>query len=259
MTIDHHTGVVLDGKVALITGAGSGIGRAMATLFAEAGAVIAAIDIDLDRAQATAELVTASGGRALGYEADVSQAVSVDRAVARARDELGPTSVLCCNAGILDDYKSLLDTDQELWDRVIGVNLTGVYLTSRAVLPDMLAARAGVIVNTASISSMIAGGGGAAYTASKHAVLGLTRQMSLDYATHGIRVNAICPGPVQTKMTEHVIETQDPAVMAAVSASPAGRFAQPEEIARVALFLASDSASFMHGSGVVVDGGWTIH
>lgn len=249
----------LEGHVAMITGAGSGIGRAMSTLFASRGAAVAVLDIDLGRADATVASIVAAGGRALAVRCDVADSSSVKNAVEVALDHLGSISILCCNAGILDDFKPVLETDEELWDAVLGVNLKGVYLTTRAVLPQMLAAGHGVIINTASISGMIAGGGGAAYTASKHGVIGLTRQLSFDYASQGIRANAICPGPVRTAMTAGVIASRDPLVMAAVESSPAGRFAQPEEIAKLALFLAGDDAGFMHGSAVVIDGGWTIH
>lgn len=249
----------LEGKVALITGAGSGIGRAMSLLFAARGAAVAAVDIVAERADVTATTITDAGGRSAAFTCDVSDRASVVIAVSAIVDEFGPISILCCNAGILDGYAALLDTSEELWDAIIGVNLTGVFLTTRAVLPHMLAAGGGVIVNTASISGLVGGGGGAAYTASKHGVIGLTRQISLDYGAQGIRANAICPGPVDTAMTKDLMASSDAAAMRAVRESPAGRFAQPEEIAKLALFLAGDDAAFMHGAAVVIDGGWTIH
>ena len=248
----------LAGRIALITGAGSGIGRAMAMLFAEHGAAIAAVDLDATSAQSTADAVGAAGGSAIAVRCDVANGASVERAVAVVVDALGGVSILCNNAGILDDYAPLLDTSDELWDRIIDVNLKGMFLCARAVLPHMIVDGGGVIINTASIAGLVAGGGGTAYTASKHGVIGLTRQISLDYGSQGIRVNAICPGAVETGMTKAILESGDAAVMASVRSVPAGRHAQPEEIANLALFLASDESSFMHGAAVVIDGGWTI-
>ena len=152
----------------------------------------------------------------------------------------------------------MLDTSEDLWDRIIDVNLKGAYLCAHAVLPHMLGAGGGVIVNTASIAGLVAGGGGTAYTASKHGLIGLTRQISFDYGQRGIRCNAICPGAVETGMTKAILESGESAVMESVRSVPAGRHAQPEEIANLALFLASDESSFMHGAAVVIDGGWTI-
>lgn len=248
----------LAGRIALITGAGSGIGRAMAMLFAEHGAAIAAVDLDATSAQSTADAVGAAGGSAIAVHCDVASGASVERAVAVVVDALGGVSILCNNAGILDDYAPLLDTSDELWDRIIDVNLKGMFLCARAVLPRMIVDGGGVIINTASIAGLVAGGGGTAYTASKHGVIGLTRQISLDYGSQGIRVNAICPGAVETGMTKAILESGDAAVMDSVMSVPAGRHAQPEEIANLALFLASDESSFMHGAAVVIDGGWTI-
>jgi 3-oxoacyl-[acyl-carrier protein] reductase len=248
----------LDGQTALITGAGSGIGRAMAILFASQGAAIAVADSVQARAEETTRAIKAAGGRAVAVACDVAVNESVEAAVAESIATLGRIDILCCNAGVLDGYATVLDTDEELWDRIVNINLKGVYLVTRAVLPQMLNNGTGVIINTASIAGLVAGGGGAAYTASKHGVIGLTRQIAHDYGSRGIRVNCICPGAVETAMTKQVFESGDADVMATVRSVPAGRHAQPEEIAKLALFLASDDSSFMHGSAVVIDGGWTI-
>lgn len=248
----------LNSRTAVITGAGSGIGQAMARLFAAHGAAVAAFDIDIDKARSTADEIIAGGGICTPVACDVSSAESVERAVAETLRSSPTIDILCSNAGILDDYAPLLETTEETWDRVMGINLRGVFLTARAIVPHMLDQGAGTLVNTASISGFVAGGGGAAYTASKHGVIGLTKQISHDYGARGIRANAICPGAVETAMTREIFDAGDASVMDAVRSVPAGRFAQPEEIARLALFLASDASSFMHGSAVVIDGGWTI-
>ena len=245
-------------RVAMITGGGSGMGRAMSLLFAVNGARVAVVDIDEVSARQTADLIVTSGGQAIALQCDVSNANSVEAAVAHATQSLGPINILCSNAGLLDNYATVLDTSEELWDRIIDVNLKGMYLTARAVLPQMIERGEGVIINTASIAGLVAGGGGAAYTTSKHGVIGLTRQISFDYGPLGIRANVICPGAVETGMTKAILESGDAAVMAAVRSVPAGRHAQPQEIANLALFLASPDSSFMHGSAVVIDGGCTI-
>ncbi len=242
----------------IVTGAGSGMGAAMAREFARLGDRVAALDIDEAAASRTAKEVGDDVCRPVAV--DVGELESVERAVGTALEYLGRVDVLCSNAGVLDDYKPVLETPPDLWHRIISTNLTGAYLMARATLPSMLENGGGVIINTASISSFIAGGGGAAYTAAKHGVLGLTRQMAFDYGRQNIRVNAICPGPVRTGMTEHLFtpEGRQEHVDAAIAATPAGRWADPSEIAALAAYLASDAASFIHGAAYTIDGGWTI-
>jgi 3-oxoacyl-[acyl-carrier protein] reductase len=190
---------------------------------------------------------------------DVTDREAIDAFAADAAAR-GPIDILCNNAGILDDYLPAHETSWELWSRILAVNLTGPFLMARAIVPTMLAQGKGAIVNTASIAAFVAGGGGAAYTTSKHGLLGLTRQLAFDYGRLGIRVNAICPGAIATGMT---VELRTPElgnehVNAAIEATPAGRWGEPEELAALALFLASDEASFMHGTPVLADGGWTL-
>lgn len=249
----------LEGRVAIVTGAGSGMGRAMIREFHDEGAIVVAVDIRLEAVVETiAQLGDTDRGLALG--ADVSNNEDVERVIGEVVSRFGRLDLLCNNAGILDDYTPAHETSLELWDRVIGVNLTGAFLWSRAAVPQMIEQGKGVIINTASISAFVAGGGGAAYTASKHGILGLTRQLAFDYGKRGIRVNAICPGAIQTGMTGHLLtpEGRNPHVDAAVAGTPAGRWGQPEEIAHMALFLASDDADFIHGAAFTVDGGWLL-
>lgn len=245
------------GKVVLVTGAGSGIGRALVAAFASEGARVLAIDKD-EHAETFAGQPAVD--EVVGVTADVSRESDVDRVVRRAVEQWGGVDVLCNNAGILDDYLRAEDTTTETWNRVISVNLTGPFLLSRAVIPHMVARGAGAIVNTASIAAFVAGGGGTAYTASKHGVLGLTRQLAFDYGHAGIRVNAVCPGAIASGMTAHLLtpDGKNEHVDAAIAATPAGRWGRPEEVARVVTFLASDDAAFVHGAAYTIDGGWLL-
>ncbi|WP_372733537.1 SDR family NAD(P)-dependent oxidoreductase [Nocardioides sp.] len=248
----------LTARMAVITGAASGIGLASARRFAAEGATVVLWDRDAESLALAVKTVEADGGSAFGVEADVSDLASVQAAAGRTLDLVGNVTVLMNNAGVLDDYAPILETDEDLWGRIIGINLTGVYRVTKALLPSMLEAGGGTIVNTCSIAGLVAGGGGTAYTASKHGVLGLTRQLAFDYGQQGIRVNCICPGAVETGMTKALFEAGDADVMDSVNSVPAGRFAQPDELANLALFLASEDSSFSHGAHFVADGGWTI-
>jgi 3-oxoacyl-[acyl-carrier protein] reductase len=249
----------LDDRVAFITGAASGIGRAMAEEFAARGATVAACDIAADGVEeARAAALDAGAPRALALTADVARPADVARAVTAAQEELGRIDILCSNAGILDGYASALDTDEELWDRVMDVNVKATWLLSRAALPDMLERGSGAIIVTASVAGMVAGGGGVAYTASKHGVIGLMRQIAYENASQGIRVNAICPGVTQTGMTQPLFDDPQSKVHEFIPEIPSATWAQPQEIAKLAALLASDDVPFMHGACVVADGGWTI-
>jgi 3-oxoacyl-[acyl-carrier protein] reductase len=247
----------LDGKVALITGAGSGMGRAMCFEFAREGARIVAVDLNLDSVQRVASEL-GGGDKCLALSGDVSNGKSVADFCGTAVAAAGRVDILVNNAGILDNYAPVTETSEELWDRIINVNLKGMYLTCHALLPAMVERRSGVIINLGSIAGFVAGGGGAAYTSSKHGVIGLTRQLAFDYGKHGIRANAICPGAVETGMTKEILTSDNMAVMESVRSVPAGRHAQPEEIAKLGLYLASDDSSFVHGAAMLIDGGWTV-
>lgn len=244
----------LQGKVALVTGAGSGIGRASAERFAAEGARVAVVD--LKGAEDVAEAIEAAGGEAIALRTDVADEEAVAAMAAAAIERFGRVDVLMNNAGILDDYLPAADMPTAVWDRVLGVNLNAQFFTARALLPQMVERGAGAIVNVASTAGLNGGNGGAAYTASKHAVIGFTRQLCFDYARKGIRCNVLCPGAVETGMTKEIFASPDAAVMEAVESAPIGRWAQPEELAAAALFLASDEASFVNGAVYLVDGGF---
>ena len=245
-----------ENKIVVITGGGSGMGRAMAHEFIAKGARVAVLDIVPERAKKTVEELT-DPDRALAVQVDISDPDSVTAAVSEIVVWGGTVDVLCNNAGIVDSFRPAHEIPLDEWHRTIAVNLTGPFLMARAVIPLMLERGRGAIINTASISSFSAGGGGSAYTSAKHGVLGLTRQLTFDYGRHGIRVNCICPGATRTGLTmpeggSDFLPDSD----AEVARTPAQRWGEPEDIAKMAVFLASDDADFIHGSAMVVDGGW---
>ena len=205
---------------------------------------------------ALAGAIEAAGGEALALDTDVADEAAVAAMAVAALERFGRVDVLINNAGILDAYEPAAETSTATWDRVLGVNLRAQFLTARALLPQMVERGDGAIVNVASTAGLNGGNGGAAYTTSKHGVIGFTRQLCFDYARKGIRCNVICPGAVETGMTKEIFASPDAAVMEAVESAPIGRWAQPEELANAALFLASDEASFVNGAVYVVDGGF---
>jgi NAD(P)-dependent dehydrogenase (short-subunit alcohol dehydrogenase family) len=250
----------LDGRVALITGAGSGIGRATAELFSAEGAAVAVVDLREDAAEETVAKINADGGRALAIAANVTVAAEVEAAADRVVAELGPLHILYNNAGI-DSTGSVVDADEDDWDRCFAVNVKGTFLCSRAVVPRM-DANGGAIVNQGSVAGLVAVANFAAYCAAKGAVVALTRSMAIDLAPRRIRVNAICPGTVFTPLMEPMLRSRGDGDLEAGLAKtlvkyPIGRLGTPEEIARVALFLVSEDASFLTGSIVTADGGMT--
>ena len=257
----------LKDKTAIITGAGSGLGRAAALLFAREGARVSAVDINEGAAHETAALISAAGGRALAFAADVSNAEQVKRYTADTAAALGPATVVFNNAGISSGLPkpSLLDITEEAFDRSIAVNLRAVWLGMKYAIPYMINAGGGSIVNTASISALVVAGS-AEYSASKAGVLSLTRVAALEYGPHNIRVNAIAPGAMQTPMAARAAAAMEAKGQKAPSLDPKrvarmsvlGRFGTPEEVAHAALFLACDDSSYATGATFVIDGGWTI-
>ncbi len=249
----------LANKVALITGAGSGIGRAGAVLFASEGAQVVVADLAMDAGEETARRIQEQGGHALFVRTDLCVAEDVRRLVESSIARLGRIDILYNNAGI-NLNATVTGTSEEDWDRVMAVNVKSVYLTCRFVIPQMIKQGGGCIINTASAAAIVGLRGLAAYTASKAAVLGLTRNIALDYACHSIRANVLCPGVTATDMTLSIIEGQPDPTQARLryeQGRPLGRMADPAEIAGAALFLASDDSSFMTGAHLVVDGGYT--
>ena len=250
------------GKVALITGGGGGIGRAAALGFAERGAKVVVVDRDATLGQGTADILRQRGADARFVPADVAKSADVQAYVKATLDAYGRIDCFFNNAGIEGMVAPVYDYDEEMFDRVIAINLRGVFLGLKYVLPVMLAQGSGAVVNTASIAGLVGGPGMAAYVASKHAVLGITKSASADVARAGIRVNAVCPGPVETRMMRSLEALRNPADPEAVQDAnratiPSGRYATPEEVANLVIYLCSDLAGSITGSHMVIDGGRT--
>ncbi len=248
---------ILKGKIALITGAGSGIGRATAFLFAREGATVAVVDLNQQAGESVAREINASGGYAIFEPADVTSAADCHRVVERVSREFGAIHILFNNAGIMR-RASVVDLSEEDWDRVMAVNVKSIYLMSREVIPVMAKSGGGSIINTASGWGLAGGPRAAVYCASKGAVVLLTKAMAIDHGSQKIRVNCICPGDTDTAMlrneAQQLGENEDRFLKESAH-RPLGRVGKPEEIAQAALYLASEASSFVTGSALVVDGG----
>lgn len=244
-----------EGKTVFVTGAASGIGRAQVIAFLENGANVFALDVD---EQGMKEIAKQYKDCFAYFVGSVAKKMDVEQAVSKAVARFTKIDILLNTAGILDGYAKTLDTDEALWDQVMNTNVKGTYFVTNTVLPHMLKKKAGVIVNMASIAGLVAGGGGAAYTASKHAIIGYTKQLDLDYCRDGIRANAIAPGAIQTPMNQADFAGDGEMAKWVANETPAGRWAQPSEVANLTLYLASEAAGYIHGAVVPIDGGWIV-
>ena len=246
----------LDGKTALVTGAGRGIGRASALAFAEAGASVVVVDLDEAGGKETVELVHSSGGDASFIAADVTRADDVAAMVDHAVTTYGQLDCAHNNAGVLGASAVLHEYDDDEWAKVVAVNQTAVYLALKHEIGAFLAAGTrGAIVNTASFSGLVAVPFASAYVATKHAVVGLTKAAAVEYGRKGIRVNAVCPGTVRTDMTVQRIGGNERMEQALYDVTPMRRLAEPEEVAAAAVWLCTEAASFVNGHALAVDGG----
>jgi NAD(P)-dependent dehydrogenase (short-subunit alcohol dehydrogenase family) len=245
------------GKVALVTGGGGGIGRATALAFARAGARVAVADIAEAGGRKTAELIQQAGGTAMFIKTDVTIAVQVADMVAQTVAAYGSVDCAFNNAGIEEEHMRLADCPEATFDRVIGINVKGVWLCMKYELAQMLKQGGGAIVNTASIAGLNGAAKMAAYSASKHAVLGLTKSAAVEYARKNIRVNAVCPAVIRTEMYERALAADPSIAPHVVQMHPVGRIGEVEEVAAAVLWLASSAASFVTGFPLAVDGGVT--
>jgi NAD(P)-dependent dehydrogenase (short-subunit alcohol dehydrogenase family) len=246
----------VDGKVVLVTGGGSGIGRATALKLAREGAKVMIADYVQEGGERTVKMISEAGGTANFVQTDVSIGAQVEAMISKTVATYGRLDGAFNNAGIEGRMGTTVDTTEENFDRTIAINLKGVWLCMKYEIPQMLKQGAGSIVNTASVAGVVGIERLPAYNASKHGVVGLTRTAALEYAAQNIRVNCVCPGAIRTPMTERIIDSGGMNEQDAIAAEPVGRWGKPEEIADGVVWLLSDAASFVTGHPMVVDGGW---
>ncbi|PEL12139.1 SDR family oxidoreductase [Bacillus sp. AFS017336] len=250
----------LQNKVAVVTGAGSGMGKAIAVLYAKEGAKVVVSDINVDAAKATVEEIKSNDGDAIAVMANVALENDVQNLIDSAVNTFGTLDILVNNAGIMDNFEPAGDIEDEKWERVFAVNTTSVMRSTRKALPIFLEKEHGVIINIASAGGLQGARAGAAYTASKHAVVGFTKNTGFMYATNGIRCNAIAPGGVETNIGSSMTNINEfgmGRIQSGLGINP--RVGKPEEIAKIALFLASDESSFVNGTVITGDAGWTAY
>ncbi len=246
-----------EGKVALVTGGGGGIGRASALAFAKAGAKVAVVDLAPAAGQDTVAMIEAAGGTAIFIEADVSKALEVEAMVAATVAAFGRLDCAFNNAGIEEEHMRLAECPEAVFDRIMNVNVKGVWLCMKVQLAQMMKQGGGSIVNTASVAGLIGAPKMSAYSGSKHAVIGLTKSAALEYGRKNIRVNAVCPGVIRTAMYDRAVLADAKVGPAVAQAHPIGRIGEVDEVAAVVLWLSSDAASFVTGHAHTVDGGMT--
>jgi NAD(P)-dependent dehydrogenase (short-subunit alcohol dehydrogenase family) len=245
------------GKVAFVTGAANGIGRATALAFARKGAHVVVADISEQGNQETARMIEDLGGRAIAVKCDVTRALDVKAALSKTIETFGRLDFAFNNAGVEQKKAATAEIEEEEWDRIVNINLRGVFLCMKYEIP-LLLRQGGAIVNTSSGAGVIGIKGGAAYTAAKHGLIGLTKSAALDYASQNIRINAVCPGYIDTSMMDRFTGGTPEGREQVISEEPIGRMGQPEEIANAVVWLCSDASSFVVGHALVVDGGQTV-
>ncbi len=246
------------GRVALVTGAAGGIGRATAVELARAGASVTVADIDLEHAKQTVALIEQAGGKALAVRVDVADSASVAAMVARTVDTFGRLDFAHNNAGVMGGSRPIVDMPDEVWLRGIGVMLSGVFYCMKHEIPAMIRGGGGAIVNTSSGAGLIGVPNQADYVAAKHGVIGLTKTAALETITKNVRINSICPGTARSRMVDGWLQGSEEAERQVASLHPIGRIAEPEEIARAVCWLLSDDASFVVGAAMAADGGYTV-